>query len=187
MKDKLRIFLITGLVLAGIIFLVSQEAEAQLPGPQKGEEVLRTVKSQPVSSAFYEAWKTDESSKSALWSLAKAFSVRQNPGPEKLSIGDFEALYMMEFQNGNSKIIVSIFEYDSPEKASKFLNEVTYSQGSMAASKEFGDEGLNGFNGGGQFIGMRFRKGKFSIYISCKSEELLKSFAGYALKAIAAE
>jgi hypothetical protein len=160
---------------------------AQTTPEQKPEEALRIVKSQSVSKAFYDALKSQETPVSTMFDLTRAFFNEQNSGLDSIRTGDFEKWHMMDFRDGKNRTRISIFEYETPELASKALNAFGHSTASVAAGKEFGDESFRGYNGDGQFLGMRFRKNEFTVHISSQSETTVKAFAESALKAIEAK
>ncbi len=187
MKNKLLILSIFGLILAGVSAFIYPAIKAQISQTETkhDDEASLIVNSQPVSNTFYEGLKENQLFKSSGLKLTKASFIEQNQGENMRRIGPFEKWYVMDFQNDNFKIKILIEDYKSQELASEVLNKFWYSQGYIESTKEFGDEGIKVFYAkGGKLDGIRFRKDRFNIYISCKSEELLKVFAENALKAI---
>ena len=188
MKNKVLVF-VTGCLIFGAaaLVLILPKTGAQISSEQKAEseEAIRIVKSRPLSKEFYETVKTNQTAKAATWNLQRALFKEQSVTENRVRTGDYEEWYLMEFQNSKTRIQVSIFEYESPEKASEVLRTIWNSQGEIKKTNEFGDEGLKGYTDSGKLIGMRFRKDRFAVFISCENEETLKTFAGYALRAIA--
>ena len=187
MKNKLLSLFVGGLVFYGTLVLTSPGTLAQTTPEQKPEAALELVKSQPVSRAFYDALKSKETPGEPAFDLTRAFFNEQSRGENTFRTGDFEKWCEMDFREGKNQIRVSIYEYESPELASKFFKTNGYSYGFITYSKEFGDEAYKGFGGNGQFVSLRFRKNKFVVGISSKSETTAKFFAEAAMKAIEAK
>ena len=186
MKNKLLTLLIAGLILSVATVFIYQRTTAQVLRENKVEdsEALAIVKSQPVSNAFYDNLKSADYYTADSWTLVKAFFNEQTPGKNTVQTGLFEKWYLMKFLKNGNEFQVSIYEYKSPELASEIIHEIFTSQGSVEKAVEYGDETLKGFTEDGKFIGLRFIKNNFAIYVSANSEETAKVLAESALKAI---
>ena len=187
MKNKLLILTIMGLIVAGVSVFIYPVVKAQISQTEvkPDNEALQIVNSHLISNTFYEGVKENHIFKSSKFNLTKAISVISKENDSTL--GPIEEWYFMRFQNVQNVddwILLSISKYKSPEIASEMLNGVNYSQGSVEITKDFGDEGIKGFDQRGRLTGVGFRKGNFTISIGSKSEELTKVFAENALKAI---
>jgi hypothetical protein len=189
MKNKLLRLYIGGLVFCASVIFVCQGVAAQTTSEQKqkNEAALLIVRSQPVSSAFYDNLKSKAPSDSATFNLTRAFFNEQSSDEKAIRTADFEKWHMMDFEDGKNRTRISIIEYKSAELAAKYFNNLGYSYGSVTYSKEIGDETRKGFSVSGEFLGLGFRKDKFTVHISSKSEATTKSFAESALKAIEAK
>jgi len=189
MINKLLKYFMGGLVFGAAVIFVCPEAAAQAAPDQnkKNEEALQIVRSQPISSVFYDALITKVPSQSTALILTKAFIAEHRPGESAFRVGDFEKWYMMDFEDGKNRIRISINEYESPELAVKVFNTDGYSYGIVTGGKEFGDATVKGFNMSGEFVGLKFRKNRFVVYISGRSEATVKAFAESARQSIEAK
>jgi hypothetical protein len=183
-RNSLWIILLGVAVCVSIGYFVypNLKSEAQISEEKKKKEddALLAIKSQPISNMLYELMNSEEKSKGMTWLATKGFSRNAN-----LQVKDYPNLYFMEFTDDRTKVTVSIFKFDSIEEASSRVNNLKLQMGIIKAYKEFGEEGIKIVNeDNGKLESIKFRKGNFTISISCDSEEITKRFASYALKAI---
>lgn len=91
----------------------------------------------------------------------------------------------MLLKNGDSSLVVSISEHDSPKEADEqFGNATTRSQGTSVPFNTYGDKGdkLIGYNG--DLMAIRFRKGNFFVTIWNRDQKTAERFAAYVLDSL---
>jgi hypothetical protein len=182
---KLRNVLLVCGVALGLSLLVypflsakAQKGQSQEQKTKDQESALQVVRQNAVANSFYETLQEKETG----WVLTKARS--HSPGT---SVGgqDGKVVFLI-LQKDTAKTEIYITEYGSVENA-KSPFDISVSQGIIEGCKgeECGDEGRKIYSPNGDFSSLEFRKGNFFVSIYCKSEEVAKRFAGYALSAIA--
>jgi len=189
MKKNSWILLIACLAFGVMVAFIypTLKGEAQIsPETQKvQDEALSIVKGQAISNTFYETLTDEERSMGMSWKLKSSRFNRQSFEEGVIRTMQVDEKYAMSFSSDKSKVDVFIDKYESPELASKSLNSLILSMGYIDSNKEFGDDGIKILDGkNGKLLGIRFRKNKFTISISCDSEAIARRFANYALKAI---
>lgn len=176
--------LVSGLVLGSLgLFYPFLSGMAQ-KGPTRNTwvdpRVLQGVRENPVANSFYDTLQRHEPD----WILTYYNYYRGGLGSDRQ---DGPSIHLV-FQKGNANITVIITELLSEERAARVLQSpISSGMIKRCLLNECGDEGRKVYDVDGAFNNLIFRKGHFFVYIACKSEELAKRCAGYAIDAISSK
>jgi hypothetical protein len=170
MKTKpLYAALIGVFVFAALFLLCPAAAFAQKDKEQTTpEKALEALRKYEIPGDFYDRLQAQETG----WRLTQFFPPHPADSNKKT--------FGLDFQKGNNKVRVYIYEYDSAEKATELsIHKIHISSGLILEYNRYGDEGRK-IHGNSGFSSLSFIKNRFAVSIHCDDEKTAERFAGYA-------